>query len=97
VAKSASSQVSVDGSRVFLEKLSGCVDCLVIRPALYCWKDMMREARQDILDGGVLHRDVLGGPECIVAVLEKRRFSVLGPKKDVCISVLVITSEIHLS
>jgi hypothetical protein len=26
---------------------------------------------------------LLGGPECLVAVLEKRRFSVRGPKKTV--------------
>jgi hypothetical protein len=58
--------VSVDGSRVCLEKLSGGVDGLIIRLALYCWKDRMREARQDLLDGGVLHVDVgkTGVPCC---------------------------------
>jgi hypothetical protein len=50
--------VSVDGSRVCLEKLSGGVDGLKIRLALYCLEDMMREARQEVLDGGVLHVDV---------------------------------------
>jgi hypothetical protein len=34
----------------------------------------MWEARHDILDGGVLHLDMLGGPECIFALLEKKRF-----------------------
>jgi hypothetical protein len=43
----------------------------------------MGEARHDVLDGGVLHLDVLGGPECLVAVLEKKRFSVRRPKKMV--------------
>jgi hypothetical protein len=54
--------VSVDGSRV----LSGGVDGLIVRLALYCWKDRMREARQDVLDGGVLHLDVgrTGVPCC---------------------------------
>jgi hypothetical protein len=47
--------VSVDGSRVCLEKLSGGVDCLIIRLALYCCNDRMRESFQDVLDGGVLH------------------------------------------
>jgi hypothetical protein len=55
VAKSASAQVSVDGSRVCLEKLSGGVDGLIVRLTLYCWKDRIREARQDVLDCGVLY------------------------------------------
>jgi hypothetical protein len=50
--------VSVDGSRVGLEKLSGGVDGLIIRLALYCCKDGMGEARHYVLDGGVLHLDV---------------------------------------
>jgi hypothetical protein len=50
--------VSVDGSRVCLEKLSGGVDGLIIRLALYCWKYGMGEARHDVLDGGLLHLDV---------------------------------------
>jgi hypothetical protein len=58
--------VIVDGSRVCVEKLSGGVDGLIIRLALYCWKDRMREARQEVLDGGVLHVDVgrTGVPCC---------------------------------
>jgi hypothetical protein len=75
--------VGVDGWRVCLEKLSGGVDGLIIRLALYCWKDWMREARHDVLDGGVLHLDVLGGPECLFALLEKKRFLVRGPRKTV--------------
>jgi hypothetical protein len=38
-----------------LEKLYGGVDGLIIRLALYCWKDRMRDAHQDVLDGEVLH------------------------------------------
>jgi hypothetical protein len=37
VSQCASAQVSVDCSRVFLEKLSGDMDCLLIRLALNCW------------------------------------------------------------
>jgi hypothetical protein len=49
-----------------LEKPSGGVDGFIIRLALYCWKDRMREACQDVLDGGVLHVDVgrTGVPCC---------------------------------
>jgi hypothetical protein len=65
-----------------LEKLSGGVECLIIRLTLYWWKDWMEEARHDVLDGGVLHFDV-GRPECLVDMLEKRRFSVRRPKKTV--------------
>jgi hypothetical protein len=54
-----------------LEKLSGGVDGLIIRLALYCWKDRMREARQAVLDGGVLHVDVgRTGVPCCCAVEE---------------------------
>jgi hypothetical protein len=75
--------VSVDGSRICLEKLSGGVDGLIVRLALYCWKDWMMEARHDVLDGGLFHLDVLGVPECLFAFLEKKRFFVRGPKKTV--------------
>jgi hypothetical protein len=74
--------VGVDGSCVCLEKLSFCVDGLIILLALYCWKDLMREARHDILDGGVLHLDILGGLECIFALLEKKRFWYGGQRKQ---------------
>jgi hypothetical protein len=36
---------------------------IVIRLALSCWKYRVREAYNYVLDGGVLHIDVLGGPE----------------------------------
>jgi hypothetical protein len=81
VALGASAQVSVDGPRVCLEKLSGGVDGLIIRLALYCWKDWMRESRHDVLGGGELHIDVVGGPECLFALLEKKRFWSGGQRK----------------
>jgi hypothetical protein len=65
--------VGVDGSRVCLEKRSCGLDGLVIQLALYCLKNWMRETSHDVLDGGVLHLDVLGGPECLFALLEKKR------------------------
>jgi hypothetical protein len=42
------------------------VDGLIIRLALYCWKDRMREALQYVLNGKVLHVDVgrTGVPCC---------------------------------
>jgi hypothetical protein len=66
VSQCASAQVRVDGPRVCLEKLSGGVDCLIIRFALYCWKEWMWEALHDVLDGGILHLDVgrTGVPGC---------------------------------
>jgi hypothetical protein len=81
VSQCASAQVGVDGSRVCLEKLSGGVDGLIIRLALYFWKDWMREARHDVLDGGVLQLAVLGGPECLFAFLEKKCFWSGGQRK----------------
>jgi hypothetical protein len=74
--------VSVDGSRVCLEKLSGGVDRLIIRLALYCWKDWMGGARHDVLDGGVLHLDVgrTGVPICFAG---EETFLVRRPKKTV--------------
>jgi hypothetical protein len=39
------------------------------------------KACHDVLDGGVLHLDVLGGPECLFALLMKKRFWTGGPKK----------------
>jgi hypothetical protein len=64
-----------------LEKLSGGVDCLVIRLALNCWKYRARKACHDVLDIGVLHLDVLGGPECLFALLMRKRFWTGVPKK----------------
>jgi hypothetical protein len=74
--------VSVDGSRVCLEKLSGGWDGLIIRLALYCWQDWMGEARHDVLDGGVLHLDVgrTGVPICFAG---EEKFLVRRPKKTV--------------
>jgi hypothetical protein len=57
------------------------LDGLIVRLALYCWNDWMREARHDVLDGGVLHLDVLGGPECLFALLENKRFWSGGQRK----------------
>jgi hypothetical protein len=72
----------IDGSRVCLEKLSGGVDGLIIRCALYCWKDGMGEACHDVLDGGVLHLDVGGTavPRCFAG---EETFLVRRPKKTV--------------
>ena len=63
-----------------MEKLSGGVDGLIIRLALYCWKNWKREARHDVLDGGVLHLDVgrTGVPICFA---DEETFLDRGPKK----------------
>jgi hypothetical protein len=64
--------VRVDVPRVCLEKLSVGVPCLIIRLAHYYWKDRMREARHDVLDGGILHLDVgRTGVPCCCAGEEK--------------------------
>jgi hypothetical protein len=34
----------------------------------------MREASHEVVDGGVLHCDVLGGPEFLFDLLVKKRF-----------------------
>jgi hypothetical protein len=81
VAQCASTQVGVNGSKVCFEELSGGVDGLVIRLALYCWKDWVREALHDVLYGGVLHLDGLGGPECLCALLVKKHFWSGGQRK----------------
>jgi hypothetical protein len=81
VSQCAPAQVCVDGSRACFEKLSGGVDGLIIRLALNCWEDWVREDLHDFLDGGVLHLDVLGGPECLFALLEKKRFWSGGQRK----------------
>jgi hypothetical protein len=69
--------VGVDGSRVCLEKISGGMDGLLIRLTLNCWEDWVRKACHNVLDGGVLHLDVLGGPECLFALLGR---TVFGPE-----------------
>jgi hypothetical protein len=81
VSQSASTQVGVDCTRVCLKKLSGGVDYLVIRLALNCWKYRVRKSCHGVLDGGVLHLDVLGGPECLFVLLMRKRFWTGVPKK----------------
>jgi hypothetical protein len=64
----------------------------------------MREARNDVLDGAVLHLDVLIGPECLFALLENKRFWSGGQRKRYSCSraialgspVLVMSNELHL-
>jgi hypothetical protein len=87
----------------FLEGLPGGVDCLIIRFALTCWKYRMREARNDHLDGCVLHLDALGGPECLCALLRWKCGWTGVPKRRKCClraialssTVLVIINELH--
>jgi hypothetical protein len=63
----------------------------------------MKEACHGVLDGGVLHLDVLGGPECLFALLEKKRFWSGGQRKQMscsraialCSPVLVMSNELH--
>jgi hypothetical protein len=86
VSQCAAAQVSVDYPRVCLKKLPGGVDCLVIRLALNCWEYRVRKACQDVLDVGVLHLDVLGGPECIFALLMRKCFWIGVPKKTLVLS-----------
>jgi hypothetical protein len=55
---------------------------LIIRLLLYWWKDWMGELA--MMSSKVAYFILmLGGLECLVAVLEKRRFSVRRPKKTV--------------
>jgi hypothetical protein len=65
----------------FLEETPGGVDCLVIRLALNCWEYRVRKACHDVLDGGVLNLDVLVGPESLFALLMRKRFWTVVPKK----------------
>jgi hypothetical protein len=62
VSKGATAQVCVDCPGFCLKKLPVGVDCLVIRLALICREYWAREDGHDVLDGGVLHLDVLGEP-----------------------------------
>jgi hypothetical protein len=64
-----------------LEETFWFVDCLVIRLALNFWTYRVRKACHDFLDGGVLHLDVLEGPECLFALLMRKRFWTGVPKK----------------
>jgi hypothetical protein len=74
-------QVGVDGPRVGLQEPSGGVAGLVIQLALNCWYYWMKEASHDFLDSGVLHLDVLRGPECLCDLLVKTRFWSGGQRK----------------
>jgi hypothetical protein len=104
VSQSSSTQVGVNGPQVCLKALPSGVDCLVIRFTLNCWKYRVREARNDIFDGGLLHVDVLGGPECLCALLRWKRVWKGVPNRCMCClraialgsNVLVITNELHL-
>jgi hypothetical protein len=74
------------------------------RFALNSWTYMVREDRYDVFHGGILHLDVLGGPECLCALLMRKRFWTGVPKKCECClraialgsTVLVMTNELHL-
>jgi hypothetical protein len=81
VSQAAAVKVCFDCPRVRLKKLPGGVDFLVIRLALNCWEYWVREYCHDVIDGGVLHPDVLGGLECIFALLMRKRFWTGVPKK----------------
>jgi hypothetical protein len=104
VSQSASLQVGINRPRVCLKRLPGGVIFLVIRFALNSWKYRVRKACHDVLDGGVLHLDVLGGPECLCALLRWKRFWTGVPKRHkcclraiaLCSNVLVMTNELHL-
>jgi hypothetical protein len=85
VSQCSAAQMSVDCPRVCLKKLSGGVDCLVIRITLNCWEYWVREACHDVLDGGVLHLDVLGGLECLFALLVRKRFWTRVPNKTLVV------------
>jgi hypothetical protein len=54
---------------------------LVIRLALNCREYWVRKDCHDVLDGGVLHLNLLGGPECLFALLMRKRFWTGVPKK----------------
>jgi hypothetical protein len=104
VSQSASTQVGINRPQICLKRLPGGVNCLVIRFALNCWKYRVREALYDVFEGGILHVDVLGGPECICALLRGKRFwtGVL-KRRECCLraialgsTVLLMTNELHL-
>jgi hypothetical protein len=86
VSQCSAAQVNVVFLRVCLNKLSGGMDCLVIRLALNCWEYRVRKAFHDILDGGVLHLDVFGGPACLFALLMQKHFWTGLPNKTLVLS-----------
>jgi hypothetical protein len=57
--------------------VNGLVDWLVLN----CREDWVREADHDVLDSGVLHVELLGGPECLYLLLMRKRFWTGVPKK----------------
>jgi hypothetical protein len=46
----------------------------------WIWTDKVRKSCHDVLDGGVPHIDLLGGPECLFALLMQKRFWTGVPK-----------------
>jgi hypothetical protein len=96
--------VGITRPQVGLKRLPSGVDCLVIRFTLNYWKYRVRKACNGVLNGGILHLDVLGGPECLCAFLRGKRFWTGVPKKRECClravalgsTVLVMTNELHL-
>jgi hypothetical protein len=50
VSQRASTQVGINRPQVFLKRLPGGVNCLVIRFALNCWKYRVREAPYDVFN-----------------------------------------------
>jgi hypothetical protein len=81
VSQGASSQECFDCSRVRLKKLPGRVNGLVVWLALNCREDWVRETGHDVLDSGILHIELLGGPECLSVLLMRKRFWTGVPKK----------------
>jgi hypothetical protein len=104
MSQSASTQVGVNCPRGCLKGLPYGVDCLIVRLALNCWKYRVREASNDVFDSCIPHLDVLGGPECLCALLSWKRVWTGVPKRRNCllraialgIKVLVISNELHL-
>jgi hypothetical protein len=104
VSQSASTQVGVNCPRACLKGFPDGVDCLIIRLALNCWQYKVWETRNDVFDSRVLHLAVLGGPECLCALLSWKRAWTGVPKKRKCllraialgINILVVTNALHL-
>jgi hypothetical protein len=95
VSQSPSTQVGINRSWVGLKRLPSGMDCLVIRFALNCWNYRVREARYDVFNGGILHLDVLGGPECLCALLRGKRFWTRVPKKrECCLRAIALGSTV---
>jgi hypothetical protein len=65
MSQGASSQVCFDCPRVRLKNFPGPVSGLVVWLVLNFREDWVREAGHDVLDSGILHVELLGGPECL--------------------------------